>query len=81
MQQTANKKRHAGFTLIEIMVVIVILGILAALIVPKVMSRPDEARIVAAKQDINSIVHGRGNHHLRQVAGRCFSRPSVPLPA
>jgi general secretion pathway protein G len=45
-----------GFTLIEVMVVIVILGVLAALIVPKVMSRPDEARITAAKQDIGSIV-------------------------
>lgn len=45
-----------GFTLIEIMVVIVILGVLAALIVPKVMGRPDEARIVAAKQDIAAIV-------------------------
>lgn len=44
-----------GFTLIEVMVVIVILGVLAALVVPKVMSRPDEARIVAAKQDIASL--------------------------
>ncbi len=47
--------RSAGFTLIEIMVVVVILGILAAMVVPKVMSRPDEARVVAAKQDIASI--------------------------
>src|SRR5450631_3893958 len=48
--------RSRGFTLIEVMVVIVILGVLAALIVPKVMSRPDEARITAAKQDIGSII-------------------------
>lgn len=47
--------RNNGFTLIEIMVVMVILGILASLIVPKIMSRPDEARIVAAKQDMASI--------------------------
>jgi general secretion pathway protein G len=45
-----------GFTLIEVMIVIVILGVLAALIVPKVMSRPDEARIVAARQDIATIM-------------------------
>jgi general secretion pathway protein G len=45
-----------GFTLIEVMVVIVILGVLAALIVPKVMSRPDEARVTAARQDIGSII-------------------------
>ncbi len=51
-----SNSRSLGFTLIEVMVVIVILGVLAALIVPKVMSRPDEARITAAKQDIGSIV-------------------------
>lgn len=47
--------RAAGFTLIEVMVVIVILGVLAALIVPKVMSRPDEARVVAARQDVATL--------------------------
>jgi len=46
----------SGFTLIEVMVVIAILAILAALIVPKVMSRPDEARVVAAKQDIAALM-------------------------
>lgn len=49
-----TKPTH-GFTLIEVMVVLVILGILATLVVPRIMSRPDEARIIAAKQDINSI--------------------------
>ena len=44
-----------GFTLIEIMVVIVILGVLAALIVPRVLERPDEARAIAAKSDIAAI--------------------------
>ena len=55
-KQQLSCKTNQGFTLIEIMVVIVILGILAALVVPKIMSRPDEARIVAAKQDINSLM-------------------------
>jgi general secretion pathway protein G len=45
-----------GFTLIEVMVVVAILAILAALIVPKVIGRPDEARVVAAKQDIATLM-------------------------
>ena len=48
--------RQRGFTLIEVMIVIVILGVLAALVVPRVMSRPDEARVVAARQDIASLM-------------------------
>ena len=48
-------KKQAGFSLIEIMVVVVILGILASIVVPKIISRPDEARAVKAKQDILSI--------------------------
>ena len=47
---------QGGFTLLEVMVVVVILGILAALVVPKIISRPDEARAIAAKQDIASLM-------------------------
>ena len=49
------RRHQSGFTLIEVMVVVVILGILAALIVPKIMSRPDEARAIAAKQDVAAL--------------------------
>ena len=45
-----------GFTLIEIMVVIVILGILAGLIVPRLMDEPDKARVVKAKMQIESLL-------------------------
>ena len=51
-----QRPQQRGFTLIEIMVVIVILGVLASLVVPRIMSRPDEARVVAAKQDIATLM-------------------------
>jgi len=47
----------SGFTLIEVLVVVVILGILAGLIVPRIMDRPDQARAVAARNDINAIMN------------------------
>jgi general secretion pathway protein G len=50
-----QSRKNRGFTLIEVMVVIAILGILATLVVPRVMNRPDEAREVKAQSDLAAI--------------------------
>ncbi len=78
-----------GFTLLEVMVVIVILGILAALVVPKIISRPDEARVIAAKQDIASLMQALKLYRLdnqrypttEQGLQALVAKPTtVPLP-
>lgn len=57
-RRSSMQMAQRGFTLIEIMVVVVIMGILAALVVPKLMGRTDDARIIAARQDVATIMQG-----------------------
>lgn len=83
-------RRSRGFTLIEIMVVITILGILAALIVPRVVGRTDDARIAAAKQDIASLMQALKLYRLdngvypttEQGLKALFAKPTMePIPS
>ena len=77
---------HVGFTFIEVLVVIVILGILAALVVPRVLERPDEARAVAARSDIAAICCAETlsarqsalSHRRNRALGALIARPTLP---
>jgi len=60
--------RAAGFTLIEVLVVVVILAILAAVVVPRVMEHPGEARAVRAKSDLQAIVTALNTYKLDNFA-------------
>ena len=85
-----TKRKNRGFTLIEILVVVSILAILGALVVPKIMDRPNDARVVAAKHDLGTLVAALKLYKLDngrypttdQGLGALVEKPSSePLPA
>lgn len=86
MQGMRTLKSGSGFTLIEVMVVVVILGILAAIVVPRIMDRPGEARVTKARSDIRAIESALNLYRLdnyrypsgQQGLAALVERPRVP---
>jgi general secretion pathway protein G len=82
---TFKRRVQAGFTLIELMVVLVIIGVLAALIVPNVLDRADDARSTAARTDVNNLVQALKLYRLdnqrypsaEQGLGALVARPTA----
>ncbi|CAI8937564.1 type II secretion system major pseudopilin GspG [Pseudomonas sp. IT-P218] len=89
MNALRHRTSQHGFTLIEIMVVVVIIGILGAIVVPQFMSRPDQAKVTAARVDLQAIgtaleMYRLDNFHYpstQQGLEALSKRPSgVPTP-
>src|SRR4029079_13563892 len=74
-----HSRVERGFTLIEILVVVVILGILAAVVVPKVMEHPGEARQVRARQDVQAILTALNTYKLDNYTYPSTEQGVVPL--
>jgi len=84
-----RRRIQSGFTLIELMVVLLIIGVLAALIVPNVLDRADDARVTAAKTDVNNLMQALKLYRLdnqryptaEQGLQALLTKPSTaPLP-
>ncbi|NIM40847.1 MAG: type II secretion system major pseudopilin GspG [Hydrogenophaga sp.] len=81
----ARRALRRGFTLIELMVVLVIIGVLAALIVPNVLDRTDDARVTAARTDVNNLMQALKLYRLdnqrypstEQGLGALVNKPTV----
>ena len=89
MRGLPRRLAHAGFTLIELMVVLVIIGVLAALIVPNVLDRADDARVTAARTDVNNVMQALKLYKLdnqrypssEQGLAALIARPTAGPPA
>ena len=87
---SSRRRIESGFTLIELMVVLLIIGVLAALIVPNVLDRADDARATAAKTDVNNLMQALKLYKLdnqryptsEQGLQALLTKPaSAPVPA